>query len=241
MKISFANMLGEICDRLEGADAAVVVDALGRDTRVGAKYLKPAIGYGGPCFPRDTVAFGRAAELVGRAADLALATDRINRRQVARMTEIVSEITPAGGTVAVLGLSYKPSTPVVEESQGLILAKSLHDNGLVVLAHDPMAQKPAQAILGEAARVVPSAREAVQQADVVVIVIPWSEYAAITPDWITSGRTRFIVDCWRQLDPKAFAGTCLVVHLGRRYAVPTGTRHRRGMTVPGAHAPSSGS
>ena len=221
MKISFANMLGEICDQLEGADAAVVADALGRDTRIGAKYLMPAIGYGGPCFPRDTLAFGRAADLVGRAADLALATDRVNRRQVSRLTEVISRNTPAGGTVAVLGLSYKPSTPVVEESQGLILAKSLHDKGLTVLAHDPMAGEPAQAALGEAARVVPSAREAVRQADVAVIVIPWSEYAAVTPDWITSGRTRFIVDCWRQLDPKVFSGTCRVVHLGRHETVST--------------------
>jgi UDPglucose 6-dehydrogenase len=224
MKISFANMLGEICDRLNGADAAVVADALGRDTRIGVKYLRPAIGYGGPCFPRDTLAFGRVADLVGRVGDLALATDRINRRQVARVAELVSGVTPAKGTVAVLGLAYKPSTPVVEESQGLILAKSLHDKGLVVLAHDPMAGATAQAILGAAARVLPSAREAVRQADVVVIVTPWSEYATITPDWITSGRTRFIIDCWRQLDPKVFAGTCPVVHLGRQHAVPATPR-----------------
>ena len=72
MKISFANMLGEICDRLEGADVQVVADAIGRDTRIGRKYLKPAIGYGGPCFPRDTIAFGRVAHLVGGKADLAL-------------------------------------------------------------------------------------------------------------------------------------------------------------------------
>ena len=72
MKISFANMLGEICDRLEGADVSVVADAIGRDTRIGKKYLKPAVGYGGPCFPRDTIAFGRVAHLVGGTADLAL-------------------------------------------------------------------------------------------------------------------------------------------------------------------------
>src|SRR5262249_10677214 len=137
MKISFTNMLGEICERLEWADAAVVADALGRDSRIGVKYLKPAIGYGGPCFPRDTLAFGRVADRVGGTAALALAADRINRRQVARLTEVVSGFAPAGGTVAVLGLSYKPNTPVVEGSQALILAKFLHDRGFVVLAHDP--------------------------------------------------------------------------------------------------------
>ena len=97
MKISFANMLGEICDRLEGADVAVVADAIGRNTRIGKKYLTPAVGYGGPCFPRDTIAFGRVAHRAGGTADLALSTDTINRRQVSRLTEIVSEMVPAGG------------------------------------------------------------------------------------------------------------------------------------------------
>ena len=92
MKISFANMLGEICDRLDDADVSVVADAIGRDTRIGKKYLKPAVGYGGPCFPRDTIAFGRVAQLVGGSADLALATDKINRRQISRLTDMVSEM-----------------------------------------------------------------------------------------------------------------------------------------------------
>lgn len=219
MKISFANMLGELCDRLEGTDANVVAEALGRDTRIGSKYLKPAVGYGGPCFPRDTLAFGRAADLVGCSAELALATDRINRRQVARLSEIVSRIAPAGGTVAVLGLSYKTGTPVVEESQGLMLAKSLHDEGLTVLAHDPMARQAAQTILGHTACLVPSAREAVQRADGAIIVTPWPEYATITPDWIAGGRMRFIIDCWRQLDPKSFADDFLVVHPGNHDAL----------------------
>jgi UDPglucose 6-dehydrogenase len=105
MKISFANTLGEICDRLEGADVAVVAEAIGRDSRIGAKYLKPAVGYGGPCFPRDTIAFGRVAHLVGGSADLALSTDKINRRQVSRLTEIVSDTIWVGKTIAVLGLS----------------------------------------------------------------------------------------------------------------------------------------
>src|SRR5579863_6223752 len=166
MKISFANMLGEICDRLDGADVSIVADAIGRDTRIGKKYLKPAVGYGGPCFPRDTIAFGRVAHLVGGTADLALATDKINRRQISRLTEIVAEMIPPGGTAAVLGLSYKPNTPVIEESQGILLAKALHDDGFTVLAHDPLASSAAQAVLGNAARFVPTARDALALCDV---------------------------------------------------------------------------
>ncbi len=214
MKISFANTLGEICDRLEGADVAVVVDAIGKDTRIGKKYLNSAVGYGGPCFPRDTVAFGRVANLVGGMADLALSTDRVNRRQVSRLTEIVRDMIPAGGTVAVLGLSYKPGTPVIEESQGITLAKSLRDVGFYVVAHDPMAGGPARTVLGDAARLFPTVRETLAHADIAVIVTPWHEYAEIAPDWVANGRTRFIIDCWRQLKLASFADRCKIVHLG---------------------------
>jgi UDPglucose 6-dehydrogenase len=220
MKISFANMLGEICDRLEGADVDVVADAIGRDTRIGKKYLRPAVGYGGPCFPRDTIAFGRVAHLAGGTADLALATDAVNRRQVIRLTEMVGDMISAGGTVAVLGLSYKPSTPVIEESQGVMLAKALRSAGFAVVAHDPMAAGPAGAVLGDAARVLPDAREALAQADIAVIITPWPEYAQISPDWMAAGRTRFIVDCWRQLDPASFADSrCKIVRLGHQETI----------------------
>jgi UDPglucose 6-dehydrogenase len=219
MKISFANMLGEICDQLEGADVSVVADAIGRDTRIGRKYLKPAVGYGGPCFPRDTIAFGRVANLVGRTADLALATDTINRRQISRLTEIIVGAMPTGGTAAVLGLAYKPDTPVIEESQGIMLARSLNDRGLTVVAHDPMASGPARTVLGDAVRLMPTAREALAQSDIAVIITPWPEYAAISPDWVANGRTRLIIDCWRQLSPVCFEGVCQLLRLGHEKTI----------------------
>jgi UDPglucose 6-dehydrogenase len=219
MKISFANMLGEICDRLEGADVAVVANAIGRDSRIGAKYLKPAIGYGGPCFPRDTNAFGRVAHLLGGSADLALATDKINRRQVSRLIEIVSEIIPIGGTAAVLGLSYKPFTSVIEDSQGVMLSRALKEAGYDVIAHDPMASGPANTVLGNTARLVPTARAALLDADVAVITTPWPEYAEISPDWVVNGPTRFIIDCWRQLTPESFGDRCKIVRLGHHETI----------------------
>ena len=218
MKISFANMLGEICDRLQGADVSVVADAVGRDSRIGKKYLKPAIGYGGPCFPRDTIAFGRVAHLVGGKADLALATDVINRRQVQRLTETIKDLIPSG-VVAVLGLSYKPDTPVIEESQGVMLAKALVEEGFEVVVHDPMALGPAQAVLGATVRLASSAQEAVNQADVAAIITPWADYAAILPEWVADSRTCYIVDCWRQLDAALFPEHCKIVRLGHQETI----------------------
>ena len=126
---------------------------------------------------------------------------------------------PIGRTVAVLGLSYKPSTPVIEESQGVMLAKSLKNAGFAVVAHDPLASGPAQTVLGDAARLTASVREALRQADVGVIITPWPEYAEIAPDWVADGRTRFIIDCWQQLEPMAFAGGCKVVRLGHQETI----------------------
>ena len=219
MKISFANMLGEICDRLEGADAAVVAEAIGRDTRIGKKYLTPAVGYGGPCFPRDTIAFGRVAHRVGGAADLALSTDAINRRQVSRLTEIVGEMIPTGATVAVLGLSYKPSTPVIEESQGIILAKLLKDAGFKVVGHDPMANGPSKTVLADTAQLVTTVQEALARSELAVIVTPWPQYAEISAGWIANGKTRFIVDCWRQLAAGSLGDHCKIVHPGHQETI----------------------
>jgi UDPglucose 6-dehydrogenase len=218
MKISFANTLGEICDRLQGADVSVVADAIGRDTRIGKKYLKPAIGYGGPCFPRDTIAFGRVAHLAGGKADLALATEAINRRQVLRLIETIRDLIPSG-IVAVLGLSYKPQTPVIEESQGVMLAKALADEGYEVVAHDPMALGPAQSVLGTTVKLEASVQEAVSQADVVAIVTPWKEYAALSPEWLANDRSCFIIDCWCQLDPTLFPERCKIVRLGHQETI----------------------
>ena len=214
MKISFANMLGEICDRLEGSDVQVVADAIGRDSRISKKYLKPATGYGGPCFPRDTIAFGRMAHLVGVKADLALSTDLINRRQITRLTEIIHSLVSGGSTVAILGLSYKPNTPVIEESQGVMLAKALLDSRLKVVVHDPMAATPVQAVLGKSVMFARSVREALAQADAAIIITPWADYADIAPEWINGSNLKCIVDCWRQLKPETFENACKIVHLG---------------------------
>src|SRR5581483_7420326 len=98
-KISYANMLAEVCETIPGADVDVVTGAIGCDTRIGRKYLKGALGYGGPCFPRDNVAFSAMARANGVPALLAEATDKINKRQVPRLADAILARMPKGGTV----------------------------------------------------------------------------------------------------------------------------------------------
>ena len=109
--------------RCRARTAEVVSAAIGLDTRIGRKYLKGAFGYGGPCFPRDNTAFARFAEMHAVDATLAKATDQVNQRQVSRLAERILAALPRGRSVGILGMSYKPDTEVIEESQGLMLAQ----------------------------------------------------------------------------------------------------------------------
>lgn len=181
-KISWANMLGELCDTLPGSDARVVTAATGRDSRIGQKYLKPATAYGGPCFPRDNKAFMALAHSLSVSPDIPEATDRINDRQSARLADMCQSRLHAKGVVGVLGLTYKPGTPVTEESAGLAIKAELEQRGINVMVSDPM--------LPDA----PSVASCIEASDVLVIMVPWPEYAQIEPRSLVDGPV--IIDCW---------------------------------------------
>jgi len=203
-KIAFANMLARICERLPEANVDEVTSALGLDSRIGAKYLRGAISYGGPCFPRDNIAFASLARSLDAPAFVAEATDATNRDGIVRLADLVlAELAP-GGTVAVLGLSYKPSTDVVEESPGLHLVQALIGHSADLMLYDPAAMPNARNHLDES-RVTfcDSAEEAIRSADVVVVATPWQEFTAIAAEtWRRVETPRVIIDCWRLLPPE---------------------------------------
>jgi UDPglucose 6-dehydrogenase len=198
-KISYANMLSEICERLPGADVDVVTEAVGDDRRIGRAYLRGATAYGGPCFPRDNVALGRAAAAVGAEATLAGATDLVNRRQAARVAAIVASRAAPDDRIAVLGLAYKAETPVTEESAGVALAAELQRVGFEVACFDPGIDPCAELGL-EGIKVVSGLEECVDGAAVVAVMTPWPEFARLR-EVLGPGRARpVIVDCWRMFD-----------------------------------------
>ena len=221
-KISFANMLAAICERLPGGDIDAVTGALGLDSRIGPKSLKGGLGYGGPCFPRDNRALARLALDLEAPAAIAEATDAINRLQVPRLLELVKSRLPAGGAVGVLGLAYKAGTDIVEESTGLELARCLLAEGIPVWAYDPLALDNAVRALAtvrasgdSSLRAAPSLEACVGAADVLVLATPWPEFATMQPEMMRRrpGRSA-IIDCWRMLDGRRFAGVADYVPLG---------------------------
>jgi UDPglucose 6-dehydrogenase len=209
-KISFANMLAEMCEKLPGADVQVVTQALGKDTRIGSKYLQGALGFGGPCFPRDNVAFGKLAAKIGARADIALAADAINHHQVGRVTSLVKTHLDSSREVAVLGMAYKPDTPVVEESQGVMIARDLSNQGCSVVVYDPLAMEGARWGLKDSVRYAQDLEDALRNASTIVIATPSKEYAQAADRLKRAGTT--VIDCWRVLDD---AGEANLVHVGR--------------------------
>lgn len=199
-KISYANMLARICERLSGANVDVITSALGLDTRIGPKYLKGAVSYGGPCFPRDNLALAQLACQLGVPADLAQSVDRFNRSQVTWLANLVQQRTRK--TAGILGLTYKAGTDVVEEAAGFLLAKELASRGIQVLAFDPAYGKSSSPVSHENIRFAANAIECIAQSDVVVLATAWPEFEAITSaEWThnTDSVPRTVIDCWRTL------------------------------------------
>lgn len=200
-KITFANTLARICERLPGADAHVVSSALGLDSRIGGKYLKGAIGYGGPCFPRDNLALATLARSLGASAVLAEATDSFNRQQVRWMVELIKGHYSGGNKVGILGLAYKPNSCVVEEAQGLLLAQALADEKIEVIVFDPAAMDNARKLLNTSAIFAASARECINKSDIVVVATAWEEFKQLSPeDFKRPEPGRVVIDCWRILE-----------------------------------------
>jgi UDPglucose 6-dehydrogenase len=220
-KISYANMLADICDHLPGADVDVVTHAVGADSRIGAKYLKGATGYGGPCFPRDNVAFAALARSIGANPDLAEATDRVNRYQIERVLGAVHARMDGQGSVGILGLAYKPDTTVIEESQGVALAERLLAEGHSVVAYDPKALEDALSRLRGRLLSAESAEACVRAADIVVVMTPWPAFRALGASvFERPGRRMTVIDCWRIL-PDEVRQAADLVYVGKGEAVAT--------------------
>lgn len=170
MKISFANVLGELVEKL-GGKPTMVAEAVGTDSRIGKSYLKPGAAFGGPCFPRDTEAFHMFCVENGVLNDLPIATREINKAQARRLARKVGFMHGVK-TVAVLGVAYKPGTPVIEESAGIAVANHLVRSGYHVVVTDEVADDP----MLDGMRWIADPQAAIDVADAVLIMCPHEKY-----------------------------------------------------------------
>ena len=204
-KISYINAMAEICEAT-GADVHDLAEALAYDDRIGGRFLKPGLGFGGGCLPKDIRAFThRAGELgVGQAVAFLREVDGINQRRRARTVDLVREL--AGGDlvgvkVAALGAAFKPNSDDIRDAPALDVATTLQKAGAIVTVFDPAAMDNArrtypQLSYGE------SAFDVARGADVVVLLTEWAEFRQIDPGAMGEiVAQRRIVDGRHALDP----------------------------------------
>jgi UDPglucose 6-dehydrogenase len=179
-KITFINEIADLCDKV-GADVQEVARGIGLDNRIGAKFLHAGPGFGGSCFPKDTLALMRTARDVGRPLRLVEATVEVNE---ARKESLAGRVAAALGgglarrRIAVLGLAFKPNTDDMRDAPSLSLLPALQAAGAEVIAHDPTAGSQAKAILPWLS-LAESPYEAAAGADALVIVTEWDAYRAL--------------------------------------------------------------
>jgi UDPglucose 6-dehydrogenase len=215
MKMSFANSLAEVCENVEGADVDRITTAIGKDKRIAPSYLRGALGYGGPCFPRDNIAFASFARDVGIHASLAEATDDVNRRQIHRIFKILErENVKPPMKIGVLGLTYKPKTNVTEASQALELAQRLAESGFEVLTYDPALKGNLLATGG--LRMTSDAESCVSSSNVCIIATPWDIFSKIKA---SSFSDKIVIDCWRVLSNKSINCASKYFAVGKGYSI----------------------
>jgi UDPglucose 6-dehydrogenase len=216
MKISFANMLAEFCEKLPGGDVDVVSDALGMDKRIGRKYLTGGFGFGGPCFPRDNVALHFMGAQLGVDSRLLKTNDDYNRGLAKRYVEKLQPHLRKGANVCVLGLAYKALSHVIEESPGIYLCRALSEAGYRVIGHDNLAAPHAEQALKMSALVTDSLDTALKDADVVLVTTTDKAYTSLTAETLLRSRASVtVVDFWRALPHLAADPRIRYVPIGR--------------------------
>ena len=197
VKISYINQMADLCEKV-GADVHDVARGMGLDQRIGNKFLHPGPGYGGSCFPKDTLALVRTAEDHGTDVGIVSEVVRYNDSRKQSMADRI--IAAAGGdiagkTVAVLGLSFKPETDDMRDSPSLDILPALVEAGAMVRAYDPKAMEEARTMLPGATIFTDSAAACLEGADVAVVVTEWNEFRALTPaHYLDAMRGNVLVD-----------------------------------------------
>ncbi|MFA6131878.1 MAG: UDP-glucose/GDP-mannose dehydrogenase family protein [Patescibacteria group bacterium] len=201
-KISFINEIANLAD-LVGADVTEIVRSIGLDPRIGPHFLKAGVGYGGSCFPKDVSALHQIAGRNGYDFKLLSAVIEVNNHQreifVRRVEEKLGGL--KGRTLAVWGLSYKGGTDDIRESAAIDIVKRLFANGAEVIVYDPMAAERAKEVLSDRVLFAPTAVDAVEGAEALLVLTDWPEFREVSFDAVRE----------RMLNPVIFDGRNLLV------------------------------
>ncbi|MEC8121021.1 MAG: UDP-glucose/GDP-mannose dehydrogenase family protein [Pseudomonadota bacterium] len=197
VKISYINQMADLCEKV-GADVHDVARGMGLDKRIGNKFLHPGPGYGGSCFPKDTLALVRTAE--DHDAGLGIVNEVVayndsRKRSMAQRVTAAADGDVSGKVVAILGLSFKPETDDMRDSPSLDIISALSEGVAAIRAYDPKAMAEAQSMLPGETTFTTSAVECLTGADIAVVITEWNEFRALTPvQYLDAMRGTTLVD-----------------------------------------------
>jgi UDPglucose 6-dehydrogenase len=196
VKISFINEIADLCEAVD-ADVQDVARGIGLDNRIGPKFLHAGPGYGGSCFPKDTLALLQTADAAGVDQRIVRTTVQVNDDRKAQMVERVARAlggNVSGKRIGVLGLAFKPNTDDMREAPSIPLIEALVERGAEVSAFDPVAREQAEKIFS-GIEFAEDAYAAADRADALVIVTEWDEFRALDLDRIAGSlRGKVLVD-----------------------------------------------
>ena len=203
-KISFINEIANVCEET-GADVLEVARGMGLDERIGKHFLRPGIGFGGSCFPKDVSALKQLAGNSGYHFQLLTAVIEVNelqkRRVIGKLQKHLGSL--VGKRITLLGLAFKAKTDDMREASSLVLAARLQADGAKVRAYDPIAEREARKLM-TGVEFSPSALDAVQGADALILVTEWPEFAELDWSEVASRMAgRLVIDGRNFLDREA--------------------------------------
>jgi UDPglucose 6-dehydrogenase len=224
MKVTFINEMADLCEAV-GADVHDVARGIGLDGRIGRKFLHPGPGFGGSCFPKDTLALMRIAQDAGAPSRLVESVVAVNDARKAGMARRV--IAACGGsvdglTIAVLGLTFKPETDDMRDAPSIPIVARLVEQGATVRVFDPEGMGQARNVLPAEVIYCTSALNAAAGADAMVLITEWNEFRALSPAKLKSAmRGSVLVDLRNIYDPVAMRQSGFAYHdIGRSMALP---------------------
>ena len=202
-KISFVNTLAELCEKLPNADIDVVTETIGSDPRIGRKYFKGGLSFGGPCFPRDTTAFSALLRQVDVQPYQIEATEIQNKTVVDRIVRLIEKginklNLPDKATIVIFGLTYKPGTIFLGDSPSINIIKALLNKDVSIIVHDPIALDATKDLLKDQVQYLNSIKEGLKLADIIVFTDEDQEYLKLDHSvFPQDSKKRVIIDIWR--------------------------------------------
>jgi len=211
-KISFINEIANLCEKV-GANVQVVAKAMGLDGRISPKFLHAGPGFGGSCFPKDTLALTKIAEKAGSQVSIVEAAIKVNEKQKLRVVEKLLNFIPnlKGKTIGLLGLAFKPNTDDVRDAPALAVISEILKKGGQIKAYDPAAMEEMRKHFPEITYVA-SSEDAVKNTDAVIILTEWNEFRNMNLDYLRSVMKQpVMIDARNIYEPE------LVIEKGFRY------------------------